>query len=59
MKAKVEHVVPLSAKAPLHRGPSRLGSSVFTHTGTRPADNFAEDKERLGQLRRRHRLAPP
>jgi hypothetical protein len=46
MKAKVEHVVPLSAKAlSIIEALPRLGPSVFTNTGARPANNFAEDQE--------------
>jgi integrase len=46
MKAKVEHVVPLSAKAlSIIEALPGLGPSVFTNTGARPANNFAEDQE--------------
>jgi len=53
MKAKLEHVVPLSgaAKAIIHAVPN-LGRYVFTLNGRRAANNFAKDKARLDEASR-------
>jgi integrase len=50
MKAKVEHVVPLSAKGMsiIHTLP-KLGPYVFTFDGRGPVNNFSLDKRRLDE----------
>jgi integrase len=50
MKAKLEHVIPLSlaAKAIVDSMPL-LGLHVFTLNGRRPTKNFARDKARLDE----------
>ncbi len=51
MKAKVEHVVPLSANTLCFiEALTRRHPRVFTHSGAGPRQQFRRGKERLDQL---------